>query len=68
MTILSVPDMHCDNCVRRINAVLDEAGIGHTVSLEARTVAIDGCAHCVETALSELDDIGFPATVKEDKP
>lgn len=63
MTTLLVPDMHCEHCVKRIGETLDAVNIAHTISLEEKTVAIEDDA-AVETAISELDDIGFEATVK----
>ena len=62
MTILNVPDMHCSKCVERITNALNAAGLKFTVSLEDKTVAIDGGAADVEQAKAELDDIGFDAT------
>ena len=56
---INVPDMHCENCVKRINNALEEAGIKFSVSLEEKTVEVDGCEHCLSTALSELEDLGF---------
>lgn len=56
---INVPDMHCENCVKRINNALQEAGIKFSVSLEEKTVTVDGCEHCLSTALSELEDLGF---------
>ncbi len=56
---ISVPDMHCENCVKRINNALIEAGISFTVSLEEKTVTVEGCEHCLGTALTELEDLGF---------
>ena len=64
MTVLSVPGMHCEVCVKRITNALTEAGLNFTVSLEDKTVTIDGCEHCVKTAVSELDDLGFDAEIK----
>ncbi len=64
MTVLNVPGMHCDNCVKRITNALTDAGLNFTVSLEDKTVSIDGCENCVNTAISELDDLGFEASVK----
>lgn len=60
---ISVPDMHCENCVKRINNALTEAKLNFTVSLEEKTVIIDGCEHCLATALTELEDLGFTPTV-----
>lgn len=64
MTTLKVEDMHCEKCVERINKVLDAAEIKHSVSLADKTVTIDGCEHCVKTAMEELDDIGFTAVAE----
>lgn len=56
---ISVPDMHCNKCVERIGKTLDETGIKYDVSLEEKTVTVDGCDHCLKTALTELEDLGF---------
>lgn len=56
---ISVPDMHCNKCVERINKALNETGIKYEVSLDHKTVTIDGCEHCLKTALTELEDLGF---------
>ena len=42
-----------------IDKALTEAEIKHTVSLEDKTVTIDGCAHCETKAVEILDDLGF---------
>jgi len=60
---ISVPDMHCEHCVKRINTALLETGIKFSVDLEAKTVTVDGCEHCLKTALTELEDLGFTPTV-----
>ena len=60
---ISVPDMHCNKCVERINKVLDETGIKYEVSLDSKTVMVDGCEHCLKTALTELEDLGFTPEV-----
>lgn len=64
MTKLKVEGMHCNKCVERINKALDSVNITHTVSLEEKTVTIDGCDSCVKTAVSELEDLGFDAQVE----
>lgn len=56
---INVPDMHCENCVKRINNALEEAGIKFSVDLAEKTVTVDGCEHCLSTALTELEDLGF---------
>ena len=59
MTTIKVPDMMCENCVKRITNALTEAELKFQVILEDKTVTVDGCEHCVATALSELEDLGF---------
>lgn len=59
MRVLKVEDMHCEKCVERITKALSEAGLTFQVSLEDKTVSIDGCDQCVKTAKEELEDLGF---------
>ena len=59
MTTMSVPDMMCENCVKRITNALTQAELKFAVSLADKTVTIDGCQNCVKTALGELEDLGF---------
>jgi copper chaperone CopZ len=61
MTTLKVPDMHCEKCVERITNALNAANLSFQVSLENKTVTIDGDEACVKTAVEELDDLGFEA-------
>ena len=65
MPTISVPDMMCENCVKRITNALTEAELKFSVSLADKTVTIDGCQQCVRTALSELEDLGFTPKVQE---
>ena len=64
MFTISVPDMMCQNCVKRITNALNEAELKFSVELESRTVTIDGCQHCLKTAMEELEDLGFTPEVK----
>ena len=64
MTIISVPDMMCENCVKRITNALTEANLTFSVSLADKTVSIDGCENCVKTAMGELEDLGFTPEVR----
>ena len=64
MTIIKVEDMHCQKCVERITKLLTEEGLDFSVNLEEKTVAINGCEHCVKTALEALDDLGFEGVVE----
>ena len=61
---ISVPDMMCENCVKRITNALNEAELKFSVELESKTVTIDGCQHCLKTALNELEDLGFTPEVQ----
>ena len=65
MTVLKAEDMHCEKCVERIHKALTEADITHEINLAEKTVSIDGCEHCVKTAIETLDDLGFEAVVVE---
>ena len=65
MPTISVPDMICQNCVKRITNALQEAELKFSVDLDSKTVTIDGCQHCVATAVSELEDLGFSPEVQE---
>lgn len=65
MTKISVPDMMCENCVKRITSALTQAELIFEVSLADKCVSIDGCQNCVQTAVSELEDLGFTPEVRE---
>ena len=54
-------EMMCNGCVNRIDKALTGAEIKHTISLENKTVTIDGCANCEKMAVELLDDLGFTA-------
>ncbi len=64
MTVIKVEDMHCEKCVSRITNLLNEEGLDFEVSLADKTVTINGCEHCVKTALEALDDLGFEGIVE----
>lgn len=57
--IINVPDMHCENCVRRIREALAEAKVDATVDLKTKTVKVNGCENCYNTAFDEIYDLGF---------
>ncbi|MEG1458363.1 MAG: heavy-metal-associated domain-containing protein [Acetivibrio sp.] len=59
MRILKVEEMHCSACVDRITKALTEAELKFRVSLEEKTVCVDGGDQSVKTAIEELDDLGF---------
>ena len=58
---ISVSNMHCEKCTARIEKALNETGINFSIDLSTRTVTVDGCEKCLNTALLELDDLGFDA-------
>ena len=64
MKVIKVADMHCEKCVERITKLLTEEGLKFEVSLVDKTVTIDGCDHCLKTALEALDDLGFEGVVE----
>ena len=65
MIILDVPEIHCPKCVERITKALEEDKLTLSVSLEEKTVSIDGCQNCAATAIATLDDLGFTATIRK---
>ena len=65
MTIIKAEDMYCEKCVERITKAMTEAGLDFQVSLEDKTVSIDGCENCVKSALDILDDLGFEGVVQK---
>ena len=64
MKTIYVPELMCQNCVRRMTEALTEAKLNFTVDLETKTVSITGCENCLKTAINELDDLGFSAEVR----
>ena len=64
MAVIKVAGMHCERCVARITKLFTEEGLDFSVSLADKTVTINGCEHCVETALEALDDLGFEGIVE----
>ena len=62
---IKVEDMHCGHCVARIDNALSEVGIKHQINLEEKTVIIDGCEHCLKTAISEIEDLGFTPEINQ---
>lgn len=64
MTVIKVEGMHCEKCVERIEKAMNEAGLDYKVSLTDKNVQIDGCEHCVKTAMEILDDLGFDGEIE----
>lgn len=62
--VILVPDMHCGHCVQRITSALSNAGLDFKVSLEEKTVTINGCENCLKTAMEEIYDLGFTPEAK----
>ncbi len=63
MTVIKVEDMHCEKCVERITKAMTREELDFSVSLVDKTVTINGCEHCIKTALEVLDDLGFEGVV-----
>ena len=59
--VLKVEGIHCNMCVSRINKALTAAGLDFSVSLEDKTVTVNGTEDDVKKAVEELDDLGFEA-------
>ena len=64
MAVIKVADMHCEKCVERITKLLAEEGLDFSVSLANQSVTINGCQHCLKTALEALEDLGFEGIVE----
>lgn len=63
MTILNVPDIHCNKCIERITQALTEEKIVFNANLQFKTVGVNGPKETVEKAISILDDLGFDASI-----
>ncbi|MCQ2452218.1 MAG: heavy-metal-associated domain-containing protein [Oscillospiraceae bacterium] len=63
MTTIKVNDMMCNHCVGKITKALEAEKLTFEVSLENKTVTIDGCSHCVATAKAALEKAGFTPEV-----
>lgn len=59
MTVLKAEDMHCKKCVERITNALEREGLKFEVSLDDKTVTVDGDDKAVATAKELMDDLGF---------
>lgn len=55
---ISVPDMHCEKCVKRIAEALNKAKIEAEVNLQAKSVDIKNDAD-LKNALNEIYELGF---------
>lgn len=59
MKVLNIEGMHCEGCVKRIKDALTAAGLDFEVSLENKTVTVNGDDTAVKTAAEEIFDLGF---------
>lgn len=57
--VLHVPDMHCSACVSRIDVALKVMNLTYAVSLEDKTVTVNGDRKQIDAARKALDDMGF---------
>ena len=60
MKVLSV-DMKCQLCVKRVTKALTDQNLDFSVSLEDKTVTVNGTDEDVQKAVKALDAIGFEA-------
>ena len=60
MKVLSV-DMKCQMCVKRVTKALTDQNLDFSVSLEDKTVTVNGTDEGVQKAVKALDAIGFEA-------
>ena len=60
MKVLSV-DMKCEMCVKRVTKALNDQGLDFSVSLNDKTVTVNGSDDDVQKAVKALDAIGFEA-------
>ena len=59
MTTIKVPDMMCENCVKRITNALTAAELKFQVSLADKNVTIDGCENCVKHRSQRAGGLGL---------
>lgn len=59
MKTLNVPDMQCQNCVKKIDEALTKSDLKHEIHLESKTVSIDGCDKCLAKAYDIVKELGF---------
>lgn len=59
MSRIQVPDMMCQNCVRRIEEALSAQGLSFQVSLEEKAVDVDGGPEALTAASERLEQLGF---------
>ena len=64
MKTISVPDMMCENCVKRITGALKGAGLNFEVNLPGKTVSVEGGDEQVHTAVAKLEDLGFSPEIR----
>lgn len=55
---ISVSDMHCEKCVKRITEALNKAKIEAEVNLQAKSVDIKNDTD-LKNALNEIYELGF---------
>lgn len=63
-TVLYAKEISCEHCTGRIDKALTGENIPHEISLEHKTVTIDGDEAVVKAAVELLDDLGFSAEVQ----
>lgn len=59
--LLSVPDMTCNHCVRRLEAILARRGEKGTIFLAEKRMQVE--TEDLPALLAELEEKGYPATL-----
>lgn len=59
MITLRIPDMHCENCVKRITGALTAAKLSFEVSLPDRAVEIEGSEASAAAAKAAIAALGY---------
>ena len=59
MRVLSVPGLCCPECAKKIDAMLEDAGVEHEYDLENKKVSVCDCDHCMDVAMDILKELGF---------
>ena len=61
MRVLSVPGLCCPECAKKIDAMLEDAGVEHEGDVENKKVSVCDCDHCMGVAMDILKELGFEA-------
>lgn len=57
--IIFVEGMNCENCVRHISEELDNTRINYTISLEDKSVVVEGDNDAIHAAKNAIRQAGY---------